>query len=129
MTVKPGARDSEEVAAPAGAGRLKPIATCAASLPASHLDLAERPILGRLTTLLPDGYPQTHPVWFDFDGRCLRINTMREFRKTKNLLADPRVTMLLIDPVNTNRWMEVRGLVGLAGEGAMEHPGGRGCGI
>lgn len=91
------------------------------SLPASHLDLAERPILGRLTTLMPDGYPQTHPVWFDFAEGCLRINTMREFRKAKNMDADPRVTMLLIDPANSNRWMEVRGMVELTSEGAMEH--------
>jgi hypothetical protein len=46
-------------------------------IPASHHD----PVAA-LTTVTPDGYPQTSVVWCDFDGVCVRVNTMRGFAKS-----------------------------------------------
>lgn len=37
-------------------------------IPASHRDLVECPPVAALTTLTPNGYPQTSVVWCDFDG-------------------------------------------------------------
>ena len=37
-------------------------------IPASHLDLVECPRVAALTTVMPDGSPQTSVVWCDFDG-------------------------------------------------------------
>lgn len=93
-----------------------------AEIPASHLDLLGAPYTIALTTLMPDGQPQTTPVWCDWDGECVRINTMRDFRKAKNMRADPRVTLLAYDPRKPLRNLEIRGVVEeMSEEGALEH--------
>jgi hypothetical protein len=50
-------------------------------------------------------------VWCDFDGECVRINTMRGFAKERNMRRDPHVTLLCYDPAQPLRYLEVRGLV------------------
>jgi Pyridoxamine 5'-phosphate oxidase len=54
-------------------------------IPASHRDLVECPAVAALTTVTADGYPHTSVVWCDFDGGCIRVNTMRGF-----VMADPQ---------------------------------------
>lgn len=71
---------------------------------------------------MPDGQPQTTPVWFSREGPHILINTMRDFRKQKNLRADPRVSLLIYDPKKPLRHMEIRGrVVEMTEEGALEH--------
>lgn len=85
-------------------------------IPESHRDLFERPVHGVLTTLLPDGQPQSSIVWVDSDGELVLINTTLERRKGRNMCADPRVSILVVDPENSSRWIEVRGdVVGYVG--------------
>jgi PPOX class probable F420-dependent enzyme len=91
-------------------------------IPASHLDLVECPPVAALTTIMPDGYPQTSVVWCDFDGACVRVNTMRGFAKERNMRRDPRVTLLCYDPRRPLRYLEVRGtVVEMTQAGAAEH--------
>jgi PPOX class probable F420-dependent enzyme len=91
-------------------------------IPESHRDLAECPPVAALTTVTPGGYPQTSVVWCDFDGQCLRVNTMRGFAKERNMRRDPRVTLLGYDPGRPRRYLEVRGIVaGLTEAGAAAH--------
>lgn len=93
-----------------------------AEIPASHRDLAECPPVAALTTLMPDGSPQTSVVWCDVDGAFLRLNTMRGFRKERNMRRDARVTVLCYDPRQPLRYLAVRGLVDdMREEGAREH--------
>jgi PPOX class probable F420-dependent enzyme len=80
-------------------------------IPASHLDLVDCPPVAALTTIMADGYPQTSVVWSDFDGECVRVNTMRGFAKERNMRRDPRVTLLCYDPRQPLRYLEVRGTV------------------
>ena len=80
-------------------------------IPVSHRDLVECPPVAALTTIMPDGYPQTSVVWCDFDGTCVRVNTMRGFAKERNMQRDPRVTLLCYDPQQPLRYLEVRGTV------------------
>jgi PPOX class probable F420-dependent enzyme len=80
-------------------------------IPASHRDLVDCPPVAALTTLLPDGAPQTSVVWCDYDGACVRVNTMRGFAKERNMRRDPRVTLLCYDPSQPLRYLEVRGSV------------------
>jgi len=80
-------------------------------IPISHRDLVECPPVAALSTIGADGYPQTSVVWCDFDGECVRVNTMRGFAKERNMRRDPRVTLLCFDPRETNRYLEVRGTV------------------
>jgi PPOX class probable F420-dependent enzyme len=91
-------------------------------IPASHRDLAECPPVAALTTVTPDGHPQTSVVWCDFDGDCVRVNTMRGFAKERNMRRNPRVTLLCYDPRHALRYLEVRGtVVELTQAGAAEH--------
>ena len=80
-------------------------------IPASHRDLARCPPVAALTTVTSGGYPQTSVVWCDFDGRCMRVNTMRGFAKERNMRRNPRVTLLCYDPHQPLRYLEVRGMV------------------
>ncbi len=91
-------------------------------IPASHLDLVECPRVAALTTLMPDGHPQTSVVWCDYDGRYVNVNTMRGFLKERNLRRDPRATLLCYDPRQPLRYLEVRGtVVEMTEAGATEH--------
>jgi PPOX class probable F420-dependent enzyme len=90
-------------------------------VPASHLDLLTRPICGVVTTLLPDGQPQSSLVWVDHDGECARVNTTLERQKGRDLLRDPRLCLLVVDPDNTARFIQIRGEVELVRDGAVAH--------
>lgn len=91
-------------------------------IPPSHLDLVECPRVAALTTLMPDGSPQTSVVWCDFDGSHVRVNTMRGFQKERNMRRDARVTLLCYDPRDDGRYLEVRGRVEtMTEEGALAH--------
>jgi PPOX class probable F420-dependent enzyme len=97
-------------------------AAASAAIPPAFLDLVECPPVAALTTVMPDGSPQTSVVWCDFDGVFVRVNTMRGFRKEKNMRANPRVTLLCFDPNRPLRSLEIRGLVDEMTElGALAH--------
>jgi PPOX class probable F420-dependent enzyme len=89
-------------------------------VPASHLDLLLRPICGVLTTI---GAKQAESslVWVDYDGSCARVNTTLERRKARNVRADSRVSLLVVDPENTSRFMQIRGDAELVTDGAIDH--------
>lgn len=91
------------------------------SIPPSHVDLLTRPICGVFTTVGRDGWPQSSLVWIDHDGECARVNTTLERQKGCNLAGDPRVSLLVVDPEDTVRFLEIRGEAELVLEGAIEH--------
>ena len=90
-------------------------------IPESHLDLLTRPIHGVLTTMMADGQPHSSLVWCDYDGLCARVNTTRQHEKGRNMLVNPQVCLLVVDPENTARYLEIRGEVELIDEGALDH--------
>lgn len=98
-----------------------PAARATEPIPASHVDLLMRPISGVLTTLLPSGQPQSSLVWVDYDGECARVNTTLERSKGHCMLADPRVCLLVVDPTDASRFIQIRGVAELVREGALEH--------
>jgi PPOX class probable F420-dependent enzyme len=93
-----------------------------AQIPESHRDLLRQPINGVLTTMMPDGQPQMSMVWVDFDGERVLINTALERQKVKNMQANPKVNVLVIDPKDGSRYLEVRGEVAeITQVGAIAH--------
>ena len=96
------------------------IAPDTVAVPASHLDLLTGPICGVLTTMGRDGQPQSSLVWVDHDGTCARVNTSLERQKGRNLLANPKVSLLIVDPDNTARFIQLRGDAELVTDGALE---------
>ncbi len=71
--------------------------------------------------MLPDGQLQSSLVWLDGDGECVRVNTSLERHKARNLQANPKVSLLVVDPDNTSRFLQVRGDAELMTESAVEH--------
>jgi PPOX class probable F420-dependent enzyme len=90
-------------------------------IPESHRDLLTRPIHGVLTTMMPDGQPQSSLVWCDEDGECARLNTTRERQKGHNMQTNPNVSLLIVDPEDTSRYIEIRGEAELIETGALDH--------
>ena len=92
------------------------------SVPDSYADLVDGPPVAALTTIMPDGKPQTTVVWCNFDGNYVMVNTMKGFRKEKNMRLNPKVTLLCYDPRQPLRFIEIRGrVVDMTEEGAIEH--------
>ena len=91
-------------------------------IPDTHLELIDGPYIVALSTLLPDGQPQTTPVWCNRKDDFIFINVMKGFRKEKNMRLNPRVSLLAYDPKNPLRNIEIRGtVVEMTEEGAVEH--------
>jgi PPOX class probable F420-dependent enzyme len=90
-------------------------------IPEGHLDLLTRPIHGVLTTMMADGQPHSSLVWCDYDGVCARVNTTRQREKGRDMQANPKVSLLVVDPQNTARYLEIRGEAELVEEGALDH--------
>jgi hypothetical protein len=57
----------------------------------------------------------------DHDGTCARINTTLERHKGRDLSTDPRASLLVVDPRDTGRFMQIRGHAELSTGGAVEH--------
>ena len=76
-----------------------------------------------LTTLMPDGTPQSHVMWVDHDEEHILINTEVHRRKFKNLAQDARATITIIDSENAYSYVEVRGRVvdQIGGQEARDH--------
>lgn len=91
-------------------------------LPEDLLDLLRRPSPCYVTTLMPDGSPQTTQTWVDTDGEHVLVNTVVGFQKTRNVERDPRVSVAVADPANPYRYVAVRGrVVRTTTEGAADH--------
>ena len=62
-----------------------------------------------LTTMRPDGRMSTNPVAVLFDGTHVRVSATEDRRKIRNLRADDRITLCVVQPGNLNRYVEIRG--------------------
>jgi PPOX class probable F420-dependent enzyme len=94
----------------------------AASIPESFTDLFNKRVFGFLTTLMPDGSPQTQPVWVDYENGKVLLTSALGRQKDKNVRRDPRVAITLMDPDNPYRYLEIRGKVTeVTHEGAAQH--------
>ena len=94
----------------------------AATIPDGFKDLFQKRAFGSFTTLMPDGSPQTTPVWVDLVDGDVIVNTAQGRQKDKNVRKDPRVAVTLIDPDNPYRYLEIRGRVAdITQDGADKH--------
>jgi PPOX class probable F420-dependent enzyme len=83
----------------------------AANIPESHRDILDKRAFGFLGTLMPDGSPQVTPVWVDYDGSHVRINSAKGRVKDKNMRRNKKVSLAVADPDNPYRYLEVRGQI------------------
>jgi PPOX class probable F420-dependent enzyme len=87
-----------------------------------YRDIFDKKSFAHLATVGTDGRPQVTPVWCDFDGTHVRINTARGRVKDRNLAANPRVALSAQDPDNPYRYVQVQGRVTeMTEQGADQH--------
>lgn len=91
----------------------------AEQIPESHLDLVQNANFATVGTVNPDGSPQLTVVWVAYEDGELKFSTQRHLRKAQNLLERPQVSLLVIDPKNGYRYLEVRGTVSITHEGGV----------
>lgn len=92
------------------------------TIPEKYLDLFEKKAFAHLATLMPDGSPQVTPVWVDYDGEYVLVNSSKGRQKDLNMRRDPRVAIDIQDPDQPYRHLQVRGkVVEITEEGADEH--------
>ena len=80
-------------------------------IPESHLHLLESTALAHVATLGPRGEPQSSPVWFGWDGECIKFSQTKTRQKYRNLKREPRLALSIVDPENPLRYLEIRGVV------------------
>ena len=91
-------------------------------IPEKYLDLFKKKAFASLATVMPDGTPQVTPVWVDYDGEHVIVNSARGRRKDKNMGRNSSVALSIMDPDNPYRYLEVRGRVAeITEEGADQH--------
>jgi PPOX class probable F420-dependent enzyme len=84
--------------------------------------LTAKVAFANLATVLKDGSPQVTPIWFDYTGGKIRINTARGRVKARTLKPEVHVAMAIMDPANPYRYIQIRGRVLTATEkGADAH--------
>ena len=92
------------------------------TIPEKYLDLVQNKAFLQLATLMPDGSPQVSPVWFEYDGKYILINSAKGRVKDNNMRRDARVGMDIVDPDNPYRHLSIRGRVDeITERGADEH--------
>ena len=90
-------------------------------IPDSHKDLLVNPVHGVLTTMMPDGQPHMSVIWVDYDGTHVLLSSTLERQKGKNIQKNPKVNILVIDPKNVSRFIEIRGeVVEITQDGAVD---------
>lgn len=88
----------------------------------SAINLFRGKNFGFIASLMNDGSPQLTPVWIDYDGQFLLVNTAEGRTKQKNFARDPRVAISVIDQNNPYSMISVRGkVIQQTSDGADEH--------
>jgi PPOX class probable F420-dependent enzyme len=94
----------------------------AATIPEQFKDLFGKVAFAHLATLTPDGSPHVTPVWVDYDGAYVRVNSAKERVKDKNMRRNKRVALSIQDPDNPYRYLAIRGeVVEITENGADAH--------
>ena len=83
-----------------------------ATIPDAYLDLLQqKKAFAELATVMPHGTPQVTPVWFDYTGGVIRVNSAKGRTKTRNMKEGAPVAISIMDPDNPYRYLQVRGKV------------------
>ncbi len=74
-----------------------------------------------VATIMPSGGPQLTCVWFNTDGTHILFNTTHRTAKYRDLKANPKVALAIVDPHAPQKYMQIRGTVESNEEDALEH--------
>ena len=73
-----------------------------------YRDLLDRPITITLGLIGPDGRVNLTPMWFDYEGDCVLINTAAHRRKCGWIRNNPQLTVLIVNPDNPYHWVQIK---------------------
>ena len=94
------------------------------NIPEKFRDLFDDEIkaFAKLATTMADGSPQVTPVGFDTEKGYLVINYAKGRTKDRNKRSRPQVAMVIMDPTEPYRYIQIRGkVVGITEDGARDH--------
>jgi PPOX class probable F420-dependent enzyme len=90
------------------------------ALPELARTLIDGNVFAVLSTINPDGSPQSSVIWVKRDGDEVMFSTILGRRKTRNLQRDPRVSLCFYDPKEPYWYVELRGTITMTQEGGRE---------
>ena len=91
-------------------------------VPEQYKDLFTKVAFAHLATLMADGSPHVTPVWCDYDGTYIRINSAKGRVKDRNMRRNRKVALSIQDPDNPYRYLAARGEVAeITEQGADAH--------
>jgi PPOX class probable F420-dependent enzyme len=90
------------------------------ALSEKEAEFLDNPFVGVVTTLRRDGSPHSTVVWVDRENSSVSFNTARGRAKERHLKQDPRVSLIVVDPENSFRWVALTGKAQLVDDGAYE---------
>jgi PPOX class probable F420-dependent enzyme len=92
------------------------------TIPEQYLDLFKKRSFAHVATVMPDGSPQVTPVWIDYDGQHLVVNSARGRVKDRNMQPGAKVAVEILDADDPYRYIQVRGHVAeVTTDGAEAH--------
>jgi PPOX class probable F420-dependent enzyme len=92
------------------------------NIPGEFLDLFQKKTFAQLATIMPDGSPQVTPVWCEYDGKHVVINSAKGRTKDRNMRRNPHVALNIQDPENPYRHLALKGkVVEITEKGADAH--------
>jgi PPOX class probable F420-dependent enzyme len=92
------------------------------AVPESHRDIFDKRAFAHFATVGANGEPQVTPVWVEYDGEYVLINSARGRKKDLNLRQHPQVAISIQDPENPYRYLGLQGEVAeITEEGAAAH--------
>ena len=95
----------------------------ASAIPETYKDLLywDKKAFANLASSLKDGTPHVTPLWFDYDGKYVILNSARGRVKDRVMSRNSLVAMAIADPENPYRYIQIRGrVVEITEEGARE---------
>jgi PPOX class probable F420-dependent enzyme len=91
-------------------------------IPEKFRDLFDKKAFANVATLMPDGRPQVTPMWCEYDGAHVVVNSAKDRVKDRNMRRDPRVSLAVVDPDNPYRHIQVMGrVIEITEDGADAH--------
>jgi PPOX class probable F420-dependent enzyme len=78
-------------------------------IPDELIDLVQRPLFASLGKIRPDNTVQVSPMWFDYEDGTLRFTHTTKRAKFRNLQVNPAMSLMIFDPDDPNRYVELRG--------------------
>lgn len=84
--------------------------------------LDESPVFATLATIGRDGQPHLTVIWLERDGGELVYSTTVDRQQYKNIVRDPRVTLMIVPPADPYVYAEVRGTVTVTPDADRELP-------